>query len=127
MSGMMSPAPGADLHPESVHGMIRQVSCSAPRAACVVCNEPPQLIVDEVGNPAREDCYLYRLGIAKVGTDTQEILDFLTASSTQTIPTICPDCGSPLERHTAKFFWAGRAWEVPLINCPTCHPVSTKI
>jgi hypothetical protein len=98
--------------------------------ACIVCNEPLQLescIVDQVGDPAHEGCYLNRLGVAKVGTDTQEILDFLTASSTRSIPAICPNCGSSLEQHTAKFFWAGRAREVPLMSCPKCSALSHKI
>jgi hypothetical protein len=92
--------------------------------ACIVCNESLQLescIVDELGNPAHEDCYLHRLGVAK-GTDTRDILDFLTAASTKPSPMICTDCGSTLDMHTAKFFWAGQAWAVPLMNCPKCSP-----
>jgi hypothetical protein len=96
--------------------------------ACIVCNETLLLescIVDELGNPAHEDCYLSRLGVAK-GTDPRDILDFLTASSTQP-RMICPDCGSTLDQHTAKFFWAGQVWAVPLMNCAKCSALSHKI
>jgi hypothetical protein len=50
--------------------------------------------------------------VVKGDTDTREILDFLSLSA-RPIPTICPNYGSSLELHTAKFFWAGRAWNVP--------------
>ena len=106
---------------------ITEVGMLSP--ACIVCNEPLLLescIVDEVGNPAHEYCYLVRLGVAKEDSETREILDFLTTSSTRSIPTICPNCGSALDQQTAKFFWAGQAWAVPLVNCPTCHLVPAE-
>jgi hypothetical protein len=92
---------------------------------CFICSEPLELetcVVDEVGNSTHEDCYLVKLGVTKKGIDGREVLGFLNSLGTRSIPTICPDCGAPLEKHTAKFFWSGQAWEVPLMNCLKCHP-----
>ena len=96
---------------------------------CFICNEPVELetcVVDEAGNPTHQDCYLLKLGFTKMGADTREVLDFLS-STTRNLPTICPYCGATLEQRTAKFFWAGRAWEVPLTDCPNCNALSPKI
>jgi len=60
----------------------------------------------------------------EMALDTREILDFLNSASARIVPTVCPDCGTWLETLTAKFFWTGRAWEVPLANCPKCNPSS---
>src|SRR4030081_2746020 len=83
-------------------------------------------VVDEAGNSTHQDCYLLRLGFTKMGADTREVLDFLS-SLPRNLPRTYPDCGATLEQRTAKFFWAGRAWELPLTDCRNCNDLSPKI
>ena len=53
--------------------------------------------------------------------NTAEIQSFLYCASTEIIPTVCPNCGTQLGQHTAKFFWSGQNWEVPMAYCPKCN------
>jgi hypothetical protein len=99
-------------------------------STCFICNEPLKLescVVDETGNPTHQDCYLVKLGVVKKGSEKGEIVEFLNSLNTRSMPTICPACGATLEQQTAKFFWAGKSWEVPLMNCPKCNPVRHEI
>jgi hypothetical protein len=54
----------------------------------------------------------------------ESILEFLNSASSPKKTVATCDCGAAMEYQKITFFYDGKSWEVVLLVCFRCHPVS---